>query len=629
MRISPTTLATIKSCISIEEVIRDFLPLKKKGNGHTLWGCCPFHHEKTPSFAVQAEKGFYKCFGCGKAGDAIRFLEEKEGLSYLESMRYLADKYGVSWDEEVVSDQEKKLYDSQEKLSILLQIVVAYYREQLNQHPQAKQYLKNRGIGDDQADLFQLGYSLHKWRAVYDFVLAKGYNEADLTAVGLILRKDSQVYDRFRGRLMFPLQDALGRVVGLAGRELADSSSGQAKYINSPETVIYHKSRLLYGLFQAKKSIRQQDQGYLVEGYTDVLAFHRAGIENVVASGGTSLTQEQIQLFKRYSQHIVLVFDGDQAGTRAALRSINLFLTAGMEVKVVVLPPGEDPDSLIRQRGATVMQDYLAKNSQNFLSFIVQHLLPDQKSDPAAFTAAMNQVVHTLSMIREPAKRGVYIQLASQLTGMSPLTWEEAVRAITDQDKPYARPVKVNQNRDRQQEAATTANDEKRLLHLLFNYGSIRLDDGRSLATYFLAETQDITFEVAQHEALLQAYQEACGDQDATDGQAFLMSLPEELTQIAIDIMAEKEEIIQGWESQHQGVTSSLTHGVGELVRKNILRRKMKIVSGLLHDQLLHITQVNQQEDEASLEEAVATYEALKALQIQIGKQLGNVIIAR
>ncbi len=375
--IPDSTIAEIKNRIDIEEVVSDFVSLKRKGQN--LWACCPFHNEKTPSFSVSPAKGFYKCFGCGKGGDSIDFVMEAEKLNYLEAIKYLAKKYGIEIKEEELSEDELKEQSERESLYIVLNFAKEYFVKSLNSSTEGKSiglsYFKERDIAEEILQKFELGYTLDKWDGLLTAAKEAGHSVELLEKAGLIIPKDDRFYDRFRGRVVFPVHNVSGRVVAFGARAL--KKDDKPKYINSPETPVYHKSQVLYGLFQAKQAIRQQENCYLVEGYTDVTRLHQIEIENVVASSGTSLTTDQIRLIKRYTPNITILYDGDEAGLKASFRGIDMILEQGMNVKVVMFPAGEDPDSFVRSHRSIEVEEFLASNSKDFIQFKTNILLKE------------------------------------------------------------------------------------------------------------------------------------------------------------------------------------------------------------------------------------------------------------
>jgi len=423
MRINPETVDRIKQATDIVEVVGDFVSLKKKGANYSA--CCPFHNEKTPSFNVNPTRQIYKCFGCGAAGDSIKFVMDVDGIGYGEALRYLANKYGIEVEEEEVTDEEALRQNARESLYIVLNYAKNFYQQQLqSDEGQAVglSYFRERGFSNDIQKKFELGYSLNAWDAFSKEALQKGYSEELLEKAGLLIHKEggktnggsSRGYDRFRGRVIFPIHNIAGKVIAFGARILK-TDKNQPKYLNSPETEVYHKSDILYGVFQAKNAIRQQELCYLVEGYTDVVSLHQAGIENVVASSGTSLTVEQIKLIGRFTPNITILYDGDVAGIKAALRGLDLVLEEGLNVSIVLFPDGDDPDSYVRKVGADAFKEYLRKASKDFITFKTETLLQDAGNDPFRLAAVIGEVVNSIIKIPDAIKRQVFFHRTSEM----------------------------------------------------------------------------------------------------------------------------------------------------------------------------------------------------------------------
>lgn len=407
MSIPSHIIDQIRENSHIEEVVGDFVTLKK--NGASFKACCPFHQEKTPSFVVTPSKGIFKCFGCGKGGDSITFVMEHENMSYPEALKYLAGKYHIEIPEErESSDQQKEEQKHRESLLIVLTFAQKFYTQNLISTDEGKSiggsYFKERGFLQKTQDKFELGYAFDEWDAILKAATEKGHTKQYLEDTGLVIQKEDRHYDRFRGRVMFPIHNVLGRVIGFGARALKKDQ--QPKYLNSPETEVYQKSHILYGIFQAKNAIRKEENCYLVEGYTDVIALHQAGIENVVASSGTSLTDGQISLLKRFTDRVTLLFDGDKAGLKAAIRGIDIILEQGLDVQAVVLPEGHDPDTFVKEQGGEKTKIYLESKAQNFLRFKYQVLVPD-KDDPMARASALKELCQTIAVVPDVFKRSL------------------------------------------------------------------------------------------------------------------------------------------------------------------------------------------------------------------------------
>ncbi len=418
--ISHETIDNIISAARIEEVVGEFVTLRRRGVN--LIGLCPFHNEKTPSFTVSPVKGIYKCFGCGKAGNSVNFLMEHEHYSYPEALRYLARKYNIDIEEEVQTPEQLELISEKESLFNLNSFAQQYFTRILFETEDGKAigltYLKERNISDGSVRKFQLGYNPDKWDSFAEFALQHGYKKEFLLKTGLSIEKDSRLYDRFHSRIIFPIHSVSGRIIGFGGRILGPDKN-RAKYINSPESEIYNKSQSLYGIFFAKNSIISSDNCYLVEGYTDVISLYQAGIENVVASSGTSLTREQIRIIQRYTPNITILYDGDPAGIKASFRGIDMILEQGMAVKIVLFPNGEDPDSYAQKHRPKEVSDFIQYNAVNFILFKTKLLLSEAMSDPIKKAAIIKEIVFSISLIPDAISRSLYIKECSTLMAIS------------------------------------------------------------------------------------------------------------------------------------------------------------------------------------------------------------------
>lgn len=405
------TVNRILDAAQIVDVVGDFVTLKKRGANHMA--CCPFHNEKTPSFVVSPSKGIYKCFGCGKSGTAVGFIMEHESLSYVEALKYLARKYHIEVVEKEESAEEIASRQRNESLLLVSEYAGKFFQDSLQtQEGQAigYQYFKSRGLEDETIRKYGLGWAPVSRKALSDAARAAGYKEEFLVETGLSIKyDDGRLVDRFFDRVIFPIHSVSGRVIAFGGRTLKTDKS-VAKYVNSPETEIYVKSRSLYGIWFAKNEMSRQDKCILVEGYLDVLSMHQLGITNVVASSGTSLTVEQIRLIRKFTSNVTIIYDGDGAGIKAALRGIGLVLKEGLNVKVVLLPEGQDPDDFARRHTLEEVQDHIARNEQDFISFKTDLLLGEAGSDPLKRATLINDVADTISLIPDAVKRAVYVQ---------------------------------------------------------------------------------------------------------------------------------------------------------------------------------------------------------------------------
>ncbi|MDR2362768.1 MAG: DNA primase [Prevotellaceae bacterium] len=414
--IDRNTINTILNAADIKDVIGDFLTLKKRGANY--WACCPFHGEKTPSFSVSPAKGIYKCFGCGVAGNVVSFVMAHESMTYVEALKYLARKYNIEVRERELTPEEQAVNNNRESMMVLSSFAQDYFSEQLWQSPSGQaiglSYFRERGFSDPVIRKFQLGYSSDLRTAFSDAALKAGYKKEFLIATGLSIEKETALFDRFSGRVMFPIHSLSGRVIAFGARTLRQDKN-VAKYLNSPESEIYRKTSVLYGIFQAKNAIVRSQQCYLVEGYTDVISMYQAGVENVVASSGTSLTIEQIRLIKRFTPNVTVLYDGDAAGIKASLRGIDMLLEEGMNVKVALFPDNEDPDSFAHKHSSSELEAFLKENVQDFISFKTKLLNDDAQNDPLKRAELIKDVVRSIGAIPDAIMRTVYVKECSRL----------------------------------------------------------------------------------------------------------------------------------------------------------------------------------------------------------------------
>ena len=418
--ISKSTIDQVFDTARVEEVIGDFVQLKKSGSNFK--GLSPFSEERTPSFMVSPVKQIWKDFSTGKGGTSVSFLMEHEHFTYPEAIKYLARKYNIEVEETVQSDSEKAAAGERESMYLVSEYARTYFQNTLLKTDAGKaiglSYFKERGFTDETIKEFQLGYSTDDWSGLTDAALKKGYQLKYLEQTGLTIVKETKQFDRFKGRVMFPIHSMSGRVLGFGGRILAKNEKA-AKYLNSPESDIYHKSKVLYGIYYAKQTIAKEDNCYLVEGYTDVIQFHQKGIKNVVSSSGTALTPEQIRLINRLTKNITVLFDGDPAGIRAALRGIDLILEQGMNVKICTFPLGEDPDSFAKQNTLEELQAYLKENAKDFIAYKASLLMEDAKNDPVAKANLIRDMVTSISKVSDNIQREIYVKECSRIMDIS------------------------------------------------------------------------------------------------------------------------------------------------------------------------------------------------------------------
>ena len=515
--IDQETIQRIMDAARIEEVIGDFVSLKKRGANHI--GCCPFHNEKTPSFYVSPSKGIFKCFGCGEAGDVVKFLMKHEHYTYPEALRWLADKYHIEIKEEEQTEEEKQRQTERDGLFHVSEFAQKYFADLLYNDEMGRavglSYFHGRGLSDEVIKRFGLGFCLDEWSNFTDHALKNGYSLQVLEKTGLTIVKEDtgKQYDRFRGRVMFPIYSISGRVLGFSGRVLTTEKQA-AKYVNSPDSDIYNKSRILYGLFQARAAIAKADKCYLVEGNVDVISMHQSGVENTVASCGTSLTTEQIRLIKRYTSNVTVLYDGDKAGIKAALRAIDLLFAEGMHVRLVLFPDGEDPDSYAQKYGSTQLQEFLASHEDNFIMYKTRVLLDDVKEDPIRKAELVSETARSIALVTDMLERSEYIRQCSHLLRVSEDVLSTAVaraigsarqKAAEESAERRAESGEQGEVQQQQQEPQPIAHNtqlnappsevERHLVQLLLNYGNetvsqtLKAEDGtEQTTTYTVAQ---------------------------------------------------------------------------------------------------------------------------------------------
>jgi DNA primase len=639
-RIPKDTVDQILQQADIVEVVSDFVTLKKKGQN--LWAPCPFHHEKSPSFSVSPGKGIYKCFGCGKAGDAVQFIKDIEGIGYVEALRYLARKYAIDIAEEVTEEsvQEQSVKDS---LFILSDYAKSYYHDLLLHHEQGKAiglpYLRERGLSLQTINKFELGFSLDSWDAFSTKALQQGFQLKFLEATGLTIVKEDKKYDRFRGRVIFPIHNVAGRTIAFGARILK-SNDKSPKYLNSPESDIYHKGQVLYGIHQARQAMRMQDQCYLTEGYLDVLSLHQGGIENVVASSGTSLTEGQIKLIGRYTKNITVLYDGDAAGVKASLRGIDLILENGLNVNVVTFPPGDDPDSYIRKVGDGAFKEYLQAQSQDFISFKAQLFAAESKDNPVKKAEAIREVVTSIAKIPDSIKRTVFLQQCSLIFHIDEQVLISEFNKIRLTDH-HARPAAPREGLSREDEAAVAAAEaeaaeeetpvseqsllkdrEREVIRWMITYPERELEKGVTASQYILAQLEDIEFTDPLYARMYQLCREKLEQGLVPSAGEFIRHGDKEIRKAATDLISEKYELSKGWETHNIIVpheSDLLQYGV----EREVLRLKWRNVQVLIReslDSLQHIT------DPAETMELLQVIRTLKDFEKQVAELLGIVV---
>lgn len=567
----------------IEDVVNDYVNLKKRGSN--MIGLCPFHNEKTPSFSVSPTKGIYKCFGCGKGGNSVQFVMEHEGFSFPEALRHLASKFNIEIEETATSEEHQKQKQHQDSLYLVNQFAEEYFLKQLLESDEGKSvglsYFKSRSYLENTIRKFGLGYSSSSPAGLTNAAKEAGYNIDLLKQVRLTNNYDK---DFFRERVMFTIHNLSGKPIAFAGRTLKTDKKSP-KYVNSPETELYIKSKILYGIFHAKKSIRSLDECILVEGYTDVISLSQAGIENVVASSGTALTEDQIRLVKRFTSNIKLLYDGDAAGIKAASRGLDLALSQDLNVSVVPLPEGEDPDSLVQKLGSTEFTQFLADKSEDFILFKTKRLIEESKNDPIQKSKSINEIVNSISKIPDPIKRSVYIKECSGLLEIDEsVLMETANKALktnlsqkwADQKREAARNAREQAQADSQMEdfPPDGAEDElsstprpgktqsgyykeRDILKLLLNYGDKQIPESEgknlNLAQLLIANLEDVIdhFKNPTYRSMIELARDKVSAGDKVSAKQFINHSDKDIRTMAVTLCAEEFTYSHNWEDMH------------------------------------------------------------------------------
>jgi DNA primase len=654
MRIDPETVERIKQAAAVADVIGDYVTVKKKGANY--WACCPFHGEKTPSFSISPSKGIYKCFGCGKAGDSVRFVMDIEGLGYGEALRHLAKKYGIDIQEEEMTDDQILRQNERESLFIMLDYAKEFFKKQLYDTEEGKSialpYFKERGFSDSTLQAFDLGYSPEAWDALLKSALKQGFSQEIIEKAGLVTQKNEEgkVYDRFRNRVIFPIHNVSGKIIAFGARILRnDAKSSQAKYLNSPETEVYHKSSSLYGIHQAKNELRRLDVCYLVEGYTDVISLHQAGIKNVVASSGTSLTIEQIKLIGRFTQHITVLYDGDSAGIKAALRGMDLILEEGLQVNLVVFPEGQDPDSYVRKIGSEAFVEYIKKESKDIISFQANLFLQEAGDDPFKRSELIKEMVLSISKIPDAIQRSLFIQKTSSLmrleedvllaemnkihlknlkqrgggnspTGTSPIS-SQAYTEVQNLIEPVSETgVESYQN--------LAFYQESECIRLLVNFGHLEINPekapGVSVTQYLLEELDGVLFQMPLFNKLMDICKTEFKNSNSLKPEFYLHHTDEEIQRFAIDCSSEKHNLSSTWKDRHEIKVTNEAEMLEDLAYKNVLRLRKVYNDQRLQESL--DLMANFQGDPNDMNDLLVNFIRLKEVQKNISQELGTVI---
>lgn len=639
--ISRDTIEEVKSRMDIVDVVSDYVSLKKSGQNYKALS--PFSNEKTPSFFVVPSKGIFKDFSSGKGGDAITFLMEHEGMAYLEAIRHLAKKYGVEIREEAMTAEETMAQTERESLFILMNFAKDFFVSKLYETEEGQaiglSYFRERGFTDATIRKFELGYALNGWDHLQKEMTHQGYNPVLMEKAGLVVKKDDGgSYDRFRGRVIFPVHNISGKVLAFGARILG-TDKNQPKYINSPETEIYRKSNVLYGLFQGKNAIRNADNCYLVEGYTDVISLHQAGVENVVASSGTALTDEQVRLIKRYTENVTVLFDGDAAGIKAALRGIDMILRSGLNVRVLLFPDGEDPDSYSRKVGTSEFQQFLKDRVQDFVSFKSNLYATEAGSDPIRKAESIKEIVATISVIPDPVKRSVYIQETAQQLKISEAVLLTELNKILIYDRRKKQQEKLREQPEQPipaeaiEEPVSTHVDpqsmvfyqERETIRLLLNYADQQLRE-QNMADFLLQELEDVEF---THDALREIYHHFRNPGGALPtSDFFIRQGSEAVKRMVTELVTNRYDISQHWGDKYKIYIPKEKEVLDQLALTNVIRLKFRVVQKMMDENLLRIRKAESERQYEELDNLLISQEGLKRAERELAGVLG-IVVAR
>jgi DNA primase len=651
MRISQDTVQRIIQTADVADVVGDYVSLKKRGSN--LTACCPFHNEKTPSFSVSPSKGIYKCFGCGKTGDSVRFIMDIEGVGYPEALRHLAKKYGIEVEEQTFTNEQIEAQNERESLYIVLEFAQKYYQKYLWENEIGKaigwEYFKERGFNDTTIKNFDLGYSPDGWDTFTKEAVRNGFSIEILEKAGLsILKEGKDPIDRFRGRVIFPIHNIAGKPIAFGARILKKDPNAP-KYLNSPETAVYHKSQIVYGIFQAKNAIRQEENCYLVEGYTDVVSLNQAGIHNVVASSGTSLTKEQIQLIRRFSNNITVLYDGDAAGIKASLRGIDIILEEGLNVKSVVFPDGDDPDSYVQKVGGQGFTEYIKRTAKDFIRFKSEIMLKDTGEDPVKRAEVISDLVQTITKVPESIKRAVFYKEVATLLGI-----DEQI-LITEGNKMFLKQTQDNEKeKQRQQQRTTQVGDleipvedipeqskpqiieiqrslvsyhEEECVRLLVSYGKMIIEktaEGHEirLTDYVFDEIKEMQFVTPIYDKFLSIFREFYQRNEVPDTSFFTSHQDSNIQEQTINWIATPHQISDAW-AKFEIYIPEESDKLHEMAFTNVLRLK----KARFEAEIETLTnQLSETSNDDMMMEILMNIKQRKNVVMRIAKELGTVV---
>ena len=617
------TINKIFEAARIEEVVGGFIQLKKRGVNFI--GNCPFHEEKTPSFTVSPSKGIYKCFGCGKGGNSVSFVMEHEHYSYPEALKYLGKKYGVEIVEKELTPEQSIRANDRDSLYIISSFANDFFQKQLWETTEGKvigiSYYKERGFSEDIIKKFQLGFSPKGFDKLSSLALKSSFKHKYLIDSGISILKADKMIDRFRERMIFPIHSFSGRILGFGGRTL--QKNNKAKYINSPESLIYLKSKILYGIYFAKQEISKQNNCYIVEGYTDVIALHQADIKNTVSSSGTSLTTKQIRLINRFTKNITILFDGDAAGIKASFRSIDMILSEGMNVKVVLFPDGQDPDSFAKSCSSKELKSYLIKKSKDFITFKTSVLNKDTANDPIKRVEMIKDIASTISKIPDDLSRSEYINICSRMLNVKELNLSKEVNLQKKENVQYSvkeEAIKIPKDNPNQ----NLLKEEKEIIRLILNYGNKTLkfgSDSISIALFILNELKadNINFENDKCQIILIEISENIKKEGKLILEHFTLHFNPLISRMAIDLISNAHNMSENWDKRHKILTGTEENKMRKAVESSIYNLKLKHL-----DVKLGRIQLQLKENPKELENVTKKYAKYLQIRKQIAAKLGR-----
>ena len=666
--IDQATIDRILDAAQIVEVVSDFVTLRKRGVNYV--GLCPFHNEKTPSFSVSPSKGLCKCFSCGKGGNAVHFIMEHEQMSYPEALRYLAKKYNIEIKERELTNEEKEVQSNRESMFIVNNFARDYFQNILKNHIDGRSiglaYFRQRGFRDDIIDKFQLGFSTEGRDALAQEALRKGFKQEFLVKTGLCYETDDhKLRDRFWGRVMFPVHTLSGKVVAFGGRVLSTENKKLAKYVNSPESEIYHKSNELYGIYFAKQAIVKQDRCFLVEGYTDVISMHQSGVENVVASSGTSLTPGQIRLIHRFTNNITVLYDGDMAGIKASIRGIDMLLEEGMNIKVCLLPDGDDPDSFARKHNATEFQNFIQEHETDFIRFKAQLLMEDAGKDPMKRAELVNDIVRSIAVIPEAIVRDVYIKecgqllriedklLVSEVAKRRELQAEKGNKPIASNNAPTPQPGEMPPPFPPEEMEADTYQSfipqegkegqefykyERLIIQMIVRYGekvmcNLTDEEGNevpvTVVEYVINDLKEdeLAFHNPLHRRILSEASEHIHDQEFASERFFVAHPDPKISTIATELASDRYQLSKYHSKTQKLVTDE--ERLYEMVPMLMINFKNAIVAEELKHIMYALQDPSIANDNAQCDAVMQRYKEMKEIQNLMAKRLGDRVVLR